>query len=321
MFRLFKDWGKYKYHPEAVIISCFFNPQNSPYRIKAFNIFYDKIKHLNHRIIECIIGDSDPQLPENENIKRVYTDTLLWHKESLLNNIISELPKEYKYIFWVDADLIFTNPKWLYSGAKFLKNCNILQPFEYCIHLERDEIKPSFDITKAKSEVFNIRDKSSIRLWRSFSANYETTKLSNSRNYDIHGHVGFAWAAKREILEKVPLYDKALVGGADHIMAHAAAGHIPNFCIQRSFTDDINDINEWSKEFFNETKGQIGFVEGDIYHIWHGDLDKRNYLKRIVDFTKKSKGLQKKDSNGLFIANEECESYTKQYFKEREVSN
>lgn len=41
MLDLFKNTflytNKYKTHSEAIVISCFFNPQNSPYRIKAFN--------------------------------------------------------------------------------------------------------------------------------------------------------------------------------------------------------------------------------------------------------------------------------------------
>ncbi len=101
--KLFGFKPKYKSHPEAVVISCFFNPQNSPYRVKAFNEFYESIQDVNHCIIECVIGSAKPQLPENENIKRIYTENLLWHKEALLNKIISEyLPAKYKYIFWVD---------------------------------------------------------------------------------------------------------------------------------------------------------------------------------------------------------------------------
>lgn len=89
---------KYKSHSEAIIISCYFNPQNSPYRLKAFNTFYNSIKHLNHKIIECVIGNSKPQLSESSNITRIHTENLLWHKEAILNKIISELPTKYKYI-------------------------------------------------------------------------------------------------------------------------------------------------------------------------------------------------------------------------------
>lgn len=310
---------KYKSHSEAIVISCFFNPQNSPYRLRAFNIFYDSIKHLNHKIIECIIGDTGPQLEENKNIERVYTKNLLWHKESLLNNIIKKLPKKYKYVFWVDADLIFTNKNWLYHGSKILKKSNVIQPFEFCVHLEKDEIKPSFNIEEEKKRVFTLERKN-IRLWRSFCANYSTTKFSDHKNYDLHGHVGFAWGAKREVLEKTPLYERALIGGADHIMAHAGAGHICHNCIKNSFTEDLESIIKWSKTFFGSVKGEISFVRGDVFHIWHGDIAKRQYLQRIKDFTEKSKSIINKDENGLYIISTEDDEYVKNYFKIREVT-
>jgi hypothetical protein len=309
--------NKYRTHSEAIIISCFFNPQNSPYRIKAFKIWYESIKHLNHSIIECVIGNTEPQLDENENIKRIYTENLLWHKETLLNNIINNLPKKYKYIFWVDADVLFNNLNWLTEGVKSLKNNNIIQPFEYCVHLDENEIKPSFNMEPLHlTHLPNLRNN---KVWRSFCANFSTTSLWKDDNYNNHGHVGFAWGARREILKQVPLYDRALIGGADHIIAHASAGQIPHNCITKSFTDNIDEVNKWSKEFYDVVKGKIGFVKGDLYHIWHGDLKKRQYLKRIQDFTSKAKSITKRDENGLFISNKKDESYVKNYFKEREV--
>ena len=311
--------NKYKTHSEAVIVSCFFNPQNSPYRLKAFNIFYDSIKHLNHRIIECVIGDSKPQLPENKNIQRVYTESLLWHKETLLNKVISELPEKFKYVFWIDADVIFTNLNWLVDGAKELETSNIVQPFDLCVHLDRDETKPALDLNKIRyhsrpNEVNNM-------IWRSFCSNYVKSVMWKSDDYNTHGHVGFAWGAKREVLEKVPLYDRALIGGADHIIAHAAAGQINHKCITKSFTDNIDEVNEWSEKFYDVVRGKIGYVEGDLYHIWHGDIKKRQYLKRIQDFTPTTKTITEKDKNGLYVAKKEDEKYVKSYFDQREVKS
>ena len=119
--------NKYHTHSEAIIVSCFFNPQQSPYRLKAFNHFYERIKHLNHLIIECVIGDRSAQLAETKNIKRVYTKSLLWHKETLLNMAISQTSQKFKYIFWVDADVIFTNLDWLVDGVKELRSHQIIQ--------------------------------------------------------------------------------------------------------------------------------------------------------------------------------------------------
>jgi hypothetical protein len=321
MFDLIKNktmfTNKYRTHSEAMIVSCFFNPQNSPYRLKCFKIWYESVKHLNHSIVECVIGDAQPQLEESKSIKRIYTKNLLWHKETLLNKIIAELPSKYKYIFWIDADVIFTNLNWLVDSVKALQNNNVIQPFEYCVHLEKDELKPSFSMEDLKQT--NLPNQKNNKVWRSFSANYAIAKLWADENYNNHGHVGFAWGARREVLEAVPLYDKALIGGADHIIAHAAAGQIPHKCITKSFTDNIDEVNLWSKKFFEVVNGRISYVEGELYHIWHGDISKRDYLKRIQNFTPIAKNIVNRDKNGLFITNTKDDNYVKNYFEQREV--
>lgn len=313
-----EDTSKYTSHPEAVIIACYFNPQGNEYRLKAFNKFYESIKHLNHRIVECVIGDATPQLPVTDYITRIYTKDLLWHKEGLLNNIIRLLPSEFKYVFWLDTDVTFTNKNWFVEGAEKLSTTsNIIQPFEYCVHLERDQDTPDFNLEDEKPFA-GLPQRRHKSLWRSFCANYATTDYSGDTNYDKHGHVGFAWGARREVLEAVPLYDRALIGGADHIIAHAAAGQVGHPCILKSFTDDIHAVNKWSREFFNVTHGRIGYVKGDLYHTWHGDIEKRQYLKRIQDFTPTSKEITELDENGLYVAKNGENKYVKDYFDHRE---
>lgn len=315
MFDLIKNAflyrNKYKTSSDAVVVSCFYNPQNNPYRLLAFQKWYHSIKHLNHRIIECLIGNAKSQLPDSPYIEKMHTDSLLWHKETLINKIVEKLPKEYKYVFWIDADVLFTNNNWLVDSVEELKKNCIVQPFEYCIHLEEGQLKPNFNVD-------SYRSKNPVKLhnslWRSFCSNYYLG-LSNNENYDIHGHVGFAWGARREVLEKCPLYDKALIGGADHIIAHAAAGHIPHQCIRKSFIDDIEEVEAWSKRFYDVVRGKIGYTKGDLYHIWHGDIKNRQYLQRIKDFTKETKGLEK-DKNGFYVKNSK---YMRDYYRRREV--
>lgn len=311
--------NKYVMHPEAVIISCFFNPQNSPYRIKAFKTFYKSIKHLNHSIIECVIGDTQPQLEENDNIKRVYTENLLWHKESLLNKIISDLPEKYKYVFWLDADVLFKNLNWIIDGVKQLQSKTIIQPFEYCVFLEKNETKPAFSMDKIR-ELY-LPNTVNKKVWRSFGANYADNELWKNVNFNKHGHVGFAWGAKREILDAVPLFDKALIGGGDFIIAHAAAGQISHPGITNMFADDvvISQINLWASNFYKVTEGKIGFIEGDLYHIWHGDIEKRQYDKRN-QYNPKTKEIIQRDDNGLFVTNNPDDIFIKNYFKEKEVT-
>jgi len=214
--------------------------------------------------------------------------------------------------------VLFTNKNWLVEGVESLLTNKILQPFEYCVHLEKDLYQPLFNTEREKNFVGNP-DTKHPKMWRSFSANHNTSKhISCDTNYDKHGHVGFAWGARREVLDTMPLYDKALIGGADHIMAHAAAGQIGHSCITKAFTDDIKAINDWSMLFYNLINGKIGYVKGELYHIWHGDLGKRQYLKRIQDFTSKAKNITERDENGLFITKNGDDEYVKQYFNHRE---
>lgn len=315
----FVNAGRYKEHPEAVIISCFYNPQNSAPRYEAFKKWYDSIKHLNHLIVECLIDGAESQLPKSSSIIQVKSDSTLWHKESLLNLAVSKLPAKYKYVFWVDADVIFTNLNWLTEGVKELEHgAQILQPFEYCFHLEKGESEPGFDTDEAISDLIND-NKRNPRMWRSFSANFvDLEEDCESTDYNTHGHVGFAWGATRELLEQVPLYDKALVGGADHIIAHAAANQIPSNCIDKSFTEDLDAVYAWSRKFAREVDGGIAYVPGNLYHLWHGDIKSREYLKRVQEFTPTTKQITEKDENGLYVAKDGKDQYVKEYFQKRE---
>ena len=144
-----------------------------------------------------------------------------------------------------------------------------------CVHLEKDEVRPGFDMGQFRY-ITKPNDLNS-RVWYSFCRNYRQNNFWRSDVYNTHGHVGFAWGARREVLERVPLYDKALIGGADHIIAHAAVGQINHPCITKSFTDNIEEVNEWSQRFFEETQGYVSYVPGNLFHIWHGDVSKRQY--------------------------------------------
>lgn len=311
---------KYKTHKDAIIITCFFNPQHSEYRNIVFNKYYNTIKHLNYRIIECIIGNDEPQLPiDDPYITRIYTENLLFHKESLLNILIKNLSSEYKYVFWIDADVIFTNKNWIKDAVKVLQKNNIVQLFEYAIHLNKDEERIPFNINNIKYYYKN-KNKYQLKIWRSFASNVKKSEIK-SEVYDIHGHVGFAWGAKINVLLKILLYEKALIGGADHIMAHACIGQIPHKCITDVYSNDIENINEWSHNFYYLMQGKLGYVKGVLYHLWHGDLEKREYYKRIKDFTPMSKNITKKDINGLYITKDiNIKKYMYNYYSKREVN-
>lgn len=318
---------RYRTAHDAVIVACFYNPENNPYRLIAFHQWYKRIKHLNHRIVECLIGpDAKSQLPQSEFITQVKSESLLWHKETLLNNLIRDLPSKFKYVFWLDTDVIFTNLNWMPDAVHELKYKNIVQPFEYCFHLEQNQLEPSPKAQAEKAAAF-VPPKGQKRVWRSFCANVASDPATKyCTNYDNHGHVGFAWGARREVLEQCPLFDKALIGGADHIIAHAATGHPGHECVTKAFKNDLDSILEWGNRFYKAVEGSgnagqprgVSYVPGDLYHIWHGDIAKREYLKRIQEFSQDSQNVIERDENGLYVA-PKSSNYMQNYYRHREV--
>jgi len=100
-------------------------------------------------------------------------------------------------------------------------------------------------------------------------------------------------------------------------MAHAAVGQIPHKCIINAFGDN-KEIMEWSKHFFEVCKGNLKFVNGDLYHLWHGDVEKRQYLNRIKEFAPISEKIVQKDKNGLYVGNKNSQQYVTHYMKNRE---
>lgn len=308
---------KYANNKDAVIIACFFNPENNPYRIKAFNQWYDSIKHLNHRIVELTIGDSPRQLPNDRYITHLKSDSLLWHKEGLLNYLIKKLPVKFKYVFWMDTDTRIDDLNWLVKACDKLKNgCNLIQPMEWIIHLEQDEYEPSFDVEHAK-KICQLGNNPDRKLWKTSCANYGNIPKEYLNNYQLHGHTGMCWGMRRELLDQTLLYDKALVGSFDHAQFHFAVGQFPCKCIDKAFTDNLKPIYEWGEKFYKVVKGKVGYVEGaTLLHTWHADLSQRRYLERVQQWTKINKNIVEQDSNGLYV--HKNDKYIEDYFKSKE---
>jgi hypothetical protein len=281
----------YNSHPEACLISCYFNTNNYSSRRQNFDIFYRQLQRsdVNYLIAECAFGNAEFELPDDENIFKFRSKHKMWQKERLLNLLIKQLKPQYKYIFWLDADVLLKNENWITEAVEKLKTNTICQPFSVAVRLEKNQKEPNFNVEASKMLV-DFPNRSSIqqtKLWRSFAYNYCNNKhLAENLMFDIHGHTGFAWGMRRELLDRIPLFDKAIVGTADHIIAHASVGQIPHNCLEKAFTNPkmLENIYNWSIEFNRITENKLDFVESELWHLWHGELKDRQYLQRTQDF-------------------------------------
>jgi hypothetical protein len=104
-----------------------------------------------------------------------------------------------------------------------------------------------------------------------------------SHDSDRHGHTGFAWAARKELLLNHGLYDVGLSGTGDHLMAHAMRGDWESPCIPRLVGENgphLEYFRAWGERVYRAMRGSVAYVEGIVSHLWHGDDANRNYKNR-----------------------------------------
>jgi hypothetical protein len=141
-------------------------------------------------------------------------------------------------------------------------------------------------------------------------------------NYFAHGHTGFAWAARRELLERHGFYDRLILGGGDVAMARAlfspeavdAALYSPRLAA---------DLDAWRRALYRDVRGSVGCVGGRVVHRWHGNAAARRYQDRLAilrAFAFDPRADVVEDSNGcLAWASDkpELRRLTQAYFNER----
>lgn len=318
--------GRYQGHNEAVIISCYFNPDRNSARLKAFKEWYETIKHLNHRIIEAITPGRESELPRSPYITRVVSASNLWHKEQLLNRVVAELPLSFKYVLWVDADVLFTNKNWVVDAVREMRHgSRLVQLFEYAYHLDRNQVAPDPAFAYQRDGVLSYPNR---RWWKSYGSNFDARTLSprdsrwryRSQEFDERGHCGFAWGAPLWLLKQVPLFERAFIGSGDAVIAYSGTGQLEDLQVVRDmFPTQLQEVYNWGRRFYACVNGKVGYVNGDLHHIWHGDIAKRQYYSRHRAFAPAAPGITQRDAAGLFIATDpKTKAFVDRYRQQRE---
>jgi hypothetical protein len=199
-----------------------------------------------------------PKLPTWRHVK-VGVDSPVWLKENLVNIGTKELPKDWKYIAWIDADVEFLNRKWVQDTLTELESYDIVQMFQTCVNLG-----PSGESLKI--------DKSFGYMHRDSGTAYTKT--------DRYGfwHPGYAWACTRKAYDQMHgLVDWAILGSGDRHMALAWIG--------RALDSAPGNIHKNYKAMLEEyqiaCRGlEISYIEGTILHFWHGRFEDRRYKER-----------------------------------------
>lgn len=92
---------------------------------------------------------------------------------------------------------------------------------------------------------------------------------------------GYAWAARREFLDKTGgLFEAGVAGAGDHHMALALVGRVHESAPGDVHSKYLEALWQWQEKALRACTGGLGYVNGSILHSWHGSKRSRQYQSR-----------------------------------------
>jgi hypothetical protein len=267
------------------VIAICSNPVRYHSRYRLYKEFQKHMRDVGATLVtvECAYGRRPFELTQagDEFDVQVRTNAELWHKENMINigiQHIGKLDPKWKYVAWVDADVHFQRHDIVQETVHQLQHYDFVQMFSHVT-----DLGPRHEPIQQQNGF----------VWSYFENGFEAPigPGYNPRGFDNYGgyygiksgsfwHPGYAWAARREALEKVQLFDKAILGSADHHMAMGLIGQAYR-SVPKTVTDAYRQaVLTWEKITEQEIKRNIGYVSGLITHYWHGNKKNRKYVDR-----------------------------------------
>ena len=74
-------------------------------------------------------------IPENDDVYRLRSNSVMWQKERLINYGLSKLPAECKYFAWIDCDVMFHADDWCQQACEKLKTADVIQLFKKVFYM------------------------------------------------------------------------------------------------------------------------------------------------------------------------------------------
>ena len=281
--------------PPLYVITVISNPVRFRSRYALYRQFERHMQQSGVILytVELAYGERPFEITDSANLChiQVRSDQEFWHKENLMNIGLSRLPPEAKYVAWIDADISFVRPDWAEETVQQLQHYDVVQLFTHA-----QDLGPNWEPMQQHT---GFVYKYLIEGWPKAAKNI----CSDEAPVNFTGHPGYAWAARRDTLEKLNGFiDYAILGSGDNHMARSFIGRV-----ETSFYAKINPnyrrmLLEWQDECAKYVNGNIGYVKTMINHYWHGKKRDRGYVDRwkiladnnfdpMIDLKKTNQGL------------------------------
>ena len=240
---------------------------------------------------------------KNPKHLQIRTETPIWHKENMINlGIRKLLPKSWKAVAWIDADIEFENPSWAKDTLKVLNGTkDVVQIFSHAVDMDE------------KGETMNI--------FSSFGNQYVKGMPYVNKQFG-YWHPGYAWACTRKAYDRMGgLYEAAILGSADNVMALS----LINKGLKSINENSTDDYKQSVLNFQNRVRHlRLGYVPGVIRHYFHGSKKNRKYNDRWQILLKHEYSPSKHittDKTGILVPTQSCPQEMldeiMDYFRER----
>ena len=300
-------------------ITSYFNPVGYASRLSNYRIFRTNLTVPLVVVELSLTGLFELRRDDAEIVVQIAGGEVLWQKERLLNVALSHLPKDCDHVAWLDCDVVFATQDWAHLATKALAEVPLIHLFRERCNLDR------------AAQVFFPPDRcscDSISESVAYKMAIGTAQEDDFRQSDAplarNSTVGLAWAARHDLLRITGFYDACILGSGDRSMLCAAMGCFDHGIKAAGMHGrQIEHYLAWARAFYRAVAGRVGFIEGRIFHLWHGTLENRRYGQRL-------EGLSRYEFNpftdivldpsGCWRWNngkKEMHDYVKSYFKSR----
>lgn len=275
------------------VVTSYFNPAGYERRRRNFKAFRRLLGAPLLAVELAAPGAEQLDADDAEVLIRLTGEDGVWQKERLLNIGIAALPAHVHYVAWVDCDVVFSDPDWTPGAIRQLEaHGGVLQPFERALHMPADlepETVTRDDCARAVPLLAGMAVAKAVQTG-SFDKNEESlakaAALRGTPHYYAAMHeyncYGMAWAAPRAVIERCGHYDRNVLGGGDALHVFAALSRLDEFWSGRNNTEaHKRDIRAWAaRAAAAGALSPLQYLSGDVYHLWHGHMAKRNYRGR-----------------------------------------
>ncbi len=257
-------------------ITSYFNPSGFKTRPANYRAFR---KYLAAPLVAVELsfnGRFELRQGDAEILVQLVGRDVLWQKERLLNVALQHLPNDCDTVAWLDCDVVFARDDWPERAGAALGRFPLVQLFS-----ERCDLASG--ATRGPAGWSPVYWAAPARGYKIVTGRYQQEVEMRNAGIRVadYSTPGLAWAARRALLDRHGLYDARIIGGGDSAMVGAALGNCER-CIDLQRMDDRSSehYRKWANSFFADVAGKIGYIDGRILHLWHGDRSRRRHEER-----------------------------------------